>query len=54
MDIRKSKNEQIRKQIIAASKIYRDNLAGKVFLYVYGTSYFEVAFPTDRFRHLTG
>lgn len=54
MDTRKIKNEQIRKQIIAASEVYRDHLAGKVFLYVYGASYFEVVFPTNRFRHLTG
>lgn len=54
MDTKKIKDEQIRKQIIAASKVYRDNLAGRVFLYVYGESYFEVVFPTDRFRHLTG
>lgn len=54
MDTRKDKDEQIRRQIIAASEVYRDNLAGKVFLYVYGESYFEVVFPTDRFRHLTG
>lgn len=54
MITRDDKNELIRKQIIAASEVYRDNLAGKVFLYVYGESYFEVVFPTDRFRHLTG
>lgn len=54
MDTRKIKNEQIRKHIIAASEVYRDHLAGKVFLYVYGESYFEVVFPTNRFRHLTG
>lgn len=54
MDTRKAKNQQIRKQIIAASKVYRDKLAGKVFLYVYGESYFEVVFPTNCFRHLTG
>ena len=54
MTTRDIKNEQIRNQIIAAAQIYRDNLAGKVFLYVYGESYFEVVFPTDRFRHLTG
>lgn len=48
------KNELIRKQIISASKVYRDNLAGKVFLYVYGESFFEVVFPTNCFRHLTG
>lgn len=54
MDTRATKDEQIRKQIIAASKVYRDYLAGKVFLYVYGENYFEVVFPTNRFRHLTG
>lgn len=54
MDTRKTKDEQIRKQIIAASEVYRNKLAGKVFLYVYGENYFEVVFPTDRFRHLTG
>lgn len=54
MNARQKKDEHIRQQIIAASKIYRDNLAGKVFLYVYGESYFEVVFPVDRFRHLTG
>ena len=48
------KNAQIRNQIIAASEVYRDKLAGKVFLYVYGESYFEVVFLTDCFRHLTG
>lgn len=54
MEIKNIKNEQIRNQIIAASKIYKDKLAGRVFLYVYGESYFEVVFPTDRFKHLTG
>lgn len=54
MHTKRAKGEQIRKQIIAASKVYRDHLAGRVFLYVYGESYFEVVFPTDRFRHLTG
>lgn len=54
MDTKEAKNERIRKQIIAASKVYRDRLAGRVFLYVYGEACFEVAFPTNRFRHLTG
>lgn len=54
MDTKNIKDEQIRKQIITASEVYRDKLAGRVFLYVYGESYFEVVFPTDRFRHLTG
>ena len=54
MDTKNIKDVQIRKQIITASEVYRDKLAGRVFLYVYGESYFEVVFPTDRFRHLTG
>ena len=54
MDTRQKKDEKIREQIIEASKIYRDHLAGRVFLYVYGDSCFEVVFPTNRFRHLTG
>lgn len=54
MQTKKDKREYIRSQIIAASHIYRDHLAGKVFLYVHGESYFEVVFKTDRFMHLTG
>lgn len=47
MDTKNIKDEQIRKQIITASEVYRDKLAGRVFLYVYGESYFEVVF-SDR------
>lgn len=54
MDTKAIKKEQIRKQIIAASEIYRDELSGKVFLYVCGEYYFEVVFQIDRFKHLTG
>ena len=54
MDTKAIKNEWIREQIIDAAKIYRDELAGKVFLYVYGETYFEVVFLTECFRHLTG
>lgn len=49
-----NKKEFLRSQIISASRVYRDNLAGKVFLYVYEDSYFEVVFQTNRFLHLTG
>ena len=38
MDTKNIKDEQIRKQIIAASEVYRDKLTGRVFLYVYGES----------------
>ncbi len=54
MDTKEKKKELIRAQIVAASHVYRDNLAGKVFLYVYGDECFEVAFPVSRFLHLTG
>lgn len=45
---------ELRKQIISAANIYKTNLAGKVFLYVYGETYFEVAYMTECFKHLTG
>lgn len=54
MATKTDKKDHIRKQIIDASCVYRDNLAGKVFLYVIGEEYFEVVFQTDRFMHLTG
>lgn len=54
MATKSEKKEYIRKQIIAAARSYRDNLAGKVFLYVVGKEYFEVAFQTNCFMHLTG
>lgn len=44
----------IRNLIFAAQEEYSSNLAGKVFLYVYGEEYFEVLFKTNRFKHLTG
>lgn len=37
-----------------SAAIYSQNLAGKVFLYVYGEEFFEVSFPVDHFLHLTG
>lgn len=52
-DINTEKRE-LRKQIITAANIYKTNLAGKVFLYVYGNTYFEVAYMTQCFKHLTG
>lgn len=48
------KKEKLRTQIIAAAGIYSTLLAGKTFLYVFGTEYFELLFKTDRFVHLTG
>ena len=54
MATREEKKETIRNQIIAASHVYRDHLAGRVFLYVTGSECFEVVFQSDRFLHLTG
>ena len=33
---------ELRKQIIAAANIYKRNLAGNVYLYVYGNTYWYV------------
>ena len=52
-DIQTEKME-LRKQIISAANIYKNHLAGRVFLYVYGDEYFEVAYLTESFKHLTG
>lgn len=54
MPISKKKKEAIRNQIIVAANEYRNNLSGKVYLYVVGSKYFEVAFLTGCFKHLTG
>ena len=54
MQTKADKKENLRREIISASHIYRDCLAGKVFLYVFGNAYFEVVFRTDCFMHLTG
>ncbi len=54
MATKKEKKEAIRKDIIDAAVVYSEALAGKVFLYVYGKNFLEVAFPADHFLHLTG
>ena len=46
MKTKGEKKEQIREQIVEASRVYRDKLAGKVFLYVVGGEWFEVVFQT--------
>lgn len=45
---------ELRKQIISAANVYKNNLAGQVYLYVYGNTYFQVAYMTECFKHLTG
>lgn len=51
---RDKKKQLIRQDIVTAAKVYSENLAGKVFLYVYGDKYFEVSFIVSSFKHLTG
>ena len=51
---KQAKKIAIRNEIIDAAEIYKRELAGKVFMFVYGNEWFEVVFKTDRFLHLTG
>lgn len=44
----------LRTEIITAAKVYKKELAGNVYLYVIGDEYFEVAYKTECFKHLTG
>ena len=54
MATKADKKNAIRQEIIDSAAIYSHNLAGKVFLYVYGEEFLEVSFPVDHFLHLTG
>ena len=54
MATKTDKKNLIRQDIIDSTIIYSKNLAGKIFLYVYGNDFFEVSFPIDHFLHLTG
>lgn len=54
MATKTDKKNVIRQEIIDSARIYSQNLAGKIFMYVYGEEFFEVYFPIDRFLHLTG
>ncbi len=49
-----SDKTKVKNMIIGATRVYGQFLSGKNFLYVYGENYFEVSFPVDHFRHLTG
>jgi hypothetical protein len=48
------KKEALRATICLAAENYRDNLAGRQFLYVFDGQYIEVLYKKDRFSHLTG
>lgn len=46
--------KQVVAQIIAAARLYKMNLVGKHFLYVFDGRAIEVAYQANGFRHLTG
>lgn len=48
------KKRYIRNGIVIASRVYRNNFVGKLFLYTVGSDYYEVAFKPGSFKHLTG
>ncbi|SFA84072.1 PBECR4 domain-containing protein [Selenomonas ruminantium] len=54
MSTKAEKKQLLKRDIIIAAKTYKENLAGKVFLYVYGNEYFELNFANGQFLHLTG
>ena len=41
-------------KIISAAKLYKQNLVGKTFLYIFDNRYIEVMFRKNDFKHLTG
>lgn len=46
--------ESLVQEIKEAAKLYKDNLVGKRFLYVFDGRYIEVIYKAENFRHLTG
>ena len=51
---KKSDKEYIVKEICEAAKLYKANLVGKRFLYVFDGRYIEVLYKNVNFKHLTG
>lgn len=46
--------QEILLEIIKSAKLYKQNLVGKTFLYVFDNNYIEVIFKSRDFKHLTG
>ncbi len=51
---KKNDKEIIAKEICEAAKLYKENLVGKRFMYVFDNRYIEVLYKIDNFKHLTG
>lgn len=50
----KDKKLEVRNKIINAAQIYKNELAGKYFLYIFSEKFVEIFFKTSNFSHLTG
>lgn len=50
----KDSKAKIRRNIIKSSQLYKSELAGKYYIYIYGNKYIEILFKTNNFSHLTG
>ena len=46
--------EEIVAKINNAAVLYKNNLVGRKFLYVFENRYIEVIYKSENFRHLTG
>lgn len=51
---KKADKEAIIKEICIAARLYKENLVGKRFLYVFDGRYIEVLYKNSNFKHLTG
>ena len=51
---KKTDKENIVKEICKAAKLYKANLVGRKFIYVFDGRYIEVLYKSRNFRHLTG
>ena len=49
-----SKIDIIVKKIIQAARVYKNNLVGKTFMYVFDNRYIEVMYKASNFKHLMG
>lgn len=51
---KKIDKEAIAKEICKAAKLYKEQLVGKRFVYVFDERYIEVLYKSENFKHLTG
>ena len=44
----------VRNNIVSNAQVYKNELAGKYYLYIFENQCFEMYFGTDNYLHLTG